>query len=103
MPVIGFLHSGPPGLNEGDVAAFRRGLADAGFIENKNVTIKYRWAFDQFARLPNLAADLVGLQPKVILAAGSLGPALAAKRTTSTIPIVFQFGARRWWPGKLWS
>ena len=93
MPVIGFLHSGPPGPNEEGVAAFRRGLADAGFIENKNVTIAYRWAFNQFARLPNLAADLVGLQPKVILAAGSLGPALAAKRATSTIPIVFEFGA----------
>ena len=93
MPVIGFLHSGPPGPNEEGVAAFRGGLADAGFIENKNVTIEYRWAFNQFARLPNLAADLVGLQPKVILAAGSLGPALAAKRATSTIPIVFQFGA----------
>ena len=64
-----------------------------GWAENKNVVIEYRWAFNQFARLPNLAADLVGLQPKVILAAGSLGPALAAKRATSTIPIVFQFGA----------
>jgi putative tryptophan/tyrosine transport system substrate-binding protein len=93
MPVIGFLHSGSPGPNGEGIAAFRRGLADAGFIENKNVTIEYRWAFNQFARLPNLAADLVGLQPKVILAAGSLGPALAAKRATSTIPIVFQFGA----------
>jgi putative ABC transport system substrate-binding protein len=93
MPLIGFLHSGLPGPNQGSVAAFRRGLADAGFIENENVKIEYRWAFNQFARLPNLAADLVGLQPKVILAAGSLGPALAAKRATSTIPIVFQFGA----------
>jgi putative ABC transport system substrate-binding protein len=93
MPVIGFLHSGAPGPNEEGVAVFRGGLADAGFIENKNVTIEYRWAVNQFARLPNLAADLVGLQPKVILAAGSLGPALAAKRATSTIPIVFQFAA----------
>ena len=57
MPVIGFLHSGPPGPNQASVAAFRRGLAGAGFIENKNVTIEYRWAFNQFAGLPNLTAD----------------------------------------------
>jgi putative ABC transport system substrate-binding protein len=91
MPVIGFLHSGSPGPNE-VVAAFRRGLADAGFIENKNVTIEFRWAFNQFAGLPYLTADLIAHRPSVIVAAGSLGPALAAKRATSTIPIVFIYG-----------
>jgi putative ABC transport system substrate-binding protein len=92
MPVIGFLSSGAPGPNQGSVAAFRRGLADAGFIENKNVKIEYRWAFNQFAGLPYLTADLIAHQPSVIVAAGSLGPALVAKRATSTIPIVFIFG-----------
>jgi putative ABC transport system substrate-binding protein len=92
MPVIGFLHSGLPGGNQGNVDAFRRGLADAGFIENKNVTIEYRWAFNQFAGLPYLTADLIAHRPSVIVAAGSLGPALAAKRATSTIPIVFIVG-----------
>jgi putative ABC transport system substrate-binding protein len=66
-------------------------LAEAGFIENGNITTEYRWAYNQFERLPKLADDLVGLQPRVILAANSLGPALAAKRATSTIPIAFLF------------
>jgi putative ABC transport system substrate-binding protein len=92
MPLIGFLHSGPPGPNQGSVAAFRRGLADAGFIENKNVRIEYRWAFNQFAGLPYLTADLIAHRPSVIVAGGSLGPALVAKRATSTIPIVFIHG-----------
>jgi putative tryptophan/tyrosine transport system substrate-binding protein len=89
MPLVGFLHLGPP--DENNVAAFHRGLADAGFIEGKSVKIEYRWGYNQFSRLPDLAAELVGLQPRVILAAGARGPALAAKRATSTIPIVFLF------------
>ena len=92
MPVVGFLHSGPPQPNTYQVDAFKNGLSEAGYIEGKSVTIEYRWGYNQSARLPNLAADLVGLQPRVILAAGSLGPALVTKRATSTIPIVFQFG-----------
>ena len=92
MPVVGFLHSGPPQPNTYQVDAFKNGLSEAGYIEGKSVTIEYRWGYNQSARLPSLAADLVGLQPRVILAAGSLGPALVTKRATSTIPIVFQFG-----------
>jgi putative ABC transport system substrate-binding protein len=56
LPVIGFLHSGGPGTNEGSVSAFRRGLADAGFIENKNVTIEFRWANLQPGQLPSLVS-----------------------------------------------
>ena len=56
MPVIGFLNSGLPGPNEASVAAFRRGLADAGFIENKNVMIEFRWANLQFGQLPSLVS-----------------------------------------------
>jgi putative ABC transport system substrate-binding protein len=59
MPVIGFLHSGPPGPNEESVAGFRRGLADAGFVENKNVMIEFRWANLQFGQLPSLVSDLI--------------------------------------------
>ena len=92
MPVVGFLHSGPPQPNAYQVDAFKNGLSEAGYIEGKSVTIEYRWGYNQSARLPSLAADLVGLQPRAILAAGSLGPALVTKRATSTIPIVFQFG-----------
>jgi putative ABC transport system substrate-binding protein len=91
MPLVGFLHSGVPQPNAYQVDAFKKGLNEAGYVEGKSVTIEYRWGHNQSARLPNLAADLVGLQPKVILAAGSLGPVLVTKRATSTIPIVFQF------------
>ena len=92
MPLVGFLHSGVPQPNAYQVDAFKKGLSEAGYVEGKSVAIEYRWGYNQSARLPNLAADLVGLQPRVILAAGSLGPALVTKRATSTIPIVFQFG-----------
>ena len=92
MPVIGFLHSGAPGPNEGSVAAFRRGLADAGFIENKNVAIEFRWANSQFGQLPSLVSDLINRQVAVIFAASSSGPIQAAKAATATIPIVFYYG-----------
>jgi putative ABC transport system substrate-binding protein len=90
-PVIGYLHSGPRRPNETDVAAFQKGLAEAGFIDGKNVKIEYRWANSQAARLPMLAADLVSHLPTVIFATGSLGAIRAAKNTTSTIPIVFEY------------
>ena len=85
MPVIGFLHSGLPGPNEGSVAAFRRGLADAGFIENKNVAIEFRWANLQFGQLPSLVSDLINRQVAVIFAASSSEPIQAAKAATATI------------------
>jgi putative ABC transport system substrate-binding protein len=92
MPVIGFLHSGSPGPNEGSVAAFRGGLADAGFIENKNVTIEFRWANLQFGQLPSLVSDLINRQVAVIFAASFTAPIRAAQAATATIPIVFYYG-----------
>jgi putative ABC transport system substrate-binding protein len=59
MPVVGFLHSASPDVFVTIVAAFRRGLNEAGFIEGRNVAIEYRWAEGQYDRLPALAADLV--------------------------------------------
>jgi putative ABC transport system substrate-binding protein len=88
MPVIGWLGGGWPQANADRMRAFHQSLSESGFVEGRNVTIEYRWANDQYDRLPALAADLVHRQVAVILA--SSGPsARAAKAATTTIPIVF--------------
>jgi putative ABC transport system substrate-binding protein len=92
MPVIGFLHSGSPGPYASRVAAFRRGLNKSGLVEGKNIAIEYRWAEGHYDRLPGLAADLVRRQASVIVAAGGVESAPAAKAATMTIPIVFAIG-----------
>jgi len=90
-PMIGYLSSIS---SEAEVlAAFRQGLADLGFIEGQNVTIIYRYADGQYERLPVLVAELIAEQVGVIVTQPSSPAALAAKRATSTIPIVFYIGA----------
>ena len=88
-PVIGYLGSTSPGPNALFVAAFRRGLSEAGYIEGQNVAIEYRWAEGRFERLPALAADLVNRKVDMIVTGGGPSSALAAKHATSTIPILF--------------
>ena len=92
-PVIGFLGSGSPEPYADYLAAIRQGLGQSGFIENRNVTIAYRWAEGRYDRLPALADELVRLGVKVIMTSGGGNAALAAKAATTSIPIVFHMGA----------
>jgi putative ABC transport system substrate-binding protein len=93
MPVIGFLHSGTSEQNANRLAGFLKGLSNAGFVENHNVAIDYRWAGGRTDRLPELAAELIARQVAVIATLSSQPATLAAKAATTTVPIVFT------WPG----
>jgi putative tryptophan/tyrosine transport system substrate-binding protein len=93
MPVIGFLNGGTAAAYAPYVTAFRHGLAAAGYIEDRDVAIEYRWAEGQYDRAPALATDLVRRQVALICVTASTALVQATKAATSTIPIVFAIGA----------
>ena len=92
MPVIGFMSARSPEDSVHLLAAFRRGLAEGGYVEGQNLSIEFRWARGQYDLLPAMAAELVNRRVLVLTTAGGEPSALAAKRATSTIPIVFGVG-----------
>jgi putative ABC transport system substrate-binding protein len=91
MPVIGFLAGTSAGPSTSTVAAFDRGLSEAGYVVGRNVAIEYWWAEGHYDRLPAIAVDLAGRKVDVIMASGTAS-ALAAKNATSSVPIVFVGG-----------
>jgi len=92
MPVIGYLGGSSPAYRGHLLTAFWRGLRESGYVEGENVTIEYRWAQDQYDRLPDLSADLVR-RHVLVIAATDTPSAIAAKAATTTLPIVFASGA----------
>src|SRR5215211_1439037 len=91
LPVIGVLVGGAPDSDAFRVAALRQGLNAAGYVEGQNVAIEFRWAQNQYDRLPALVTDLVNRQVAVIVAIGNAATT-AAKASNTTIPIVFEIG-----------
>jgi putative ABC transport system substrate-binding protein len=93
MPVIGWLSSLSPEGGKQNLAAFRKELADTGYVEGHNVQIEYRWADGNYDRLPAMAAELVGRRVALIVTSGAEPAAFAAKAATATIPTVMVMGS----------
>jgi putative ABC transport system substrate-binding protein len=92
MPVVGFLNAGSPDASARNVAGFRKGLNESGYVEGQNVTVEYHWLDGHYDRLPALVTDLVRRRVAVIVTPGTAPAALAAKGATATIPIIFGVG-----------
>src|SRR5437879_3509354 len=92
VSVIGYLDTGTPDSGGGLSGPFREGLRETGYVEGQNLAIERRGAAGHYDRLPALAADLVDRKVDVIVTVGGGVSALAAKKATSTIPIVFATG-----------
>jgi ABC-type uncharacterized transport system substrate-binding protein len=92
LPMVGYLDWHEPRRNSPLLEAFRAGLAQGGLIEGRNLSIEYRWANGDLRQLEDMAADLVRRRASIIVTSDATAPILAAKRATSTIPIVFFYG-----------
>jgi putative ABC transport system substrate-binding protein len=92
MPVVAFVHGGSSDATARNVAAFRKGLSETGYVEGQNAAVDYHWLEGKFDRLPSLMADLVRRRVAVITTPGGNLASLAAKAATTTIPIVFGVG-----------
>jgi putative ABC transport system substrate-binding protein len=93
VPLVGVLHSGAAAGFVSEIAAFKQGLKDAGYIDGQNVALEFRWANSRPDVLPQLAGELVQKRAAVIVTLGGNAPVLAAKAATTTVPIVFNTGA----------
>jgi putative ABC transport system substrate-binding protein len=92
MPLIVFVHPGASEIGARDVAAFRKGLQETGYVEGQSVAVEYRWLEGQYGRLPAVMADVIRRPVAVIAIPGSVVAARAAKAATASVPIVFQVG-----------
>jgi ABC-type uncharacterized transport system substrate-binding protein len=92
IPVIGWMSGRSPADSSHLLEAFRKGLHDTGYLEGESILIEYRWANGDYSRLPELASDLLNRRVLLLMAVGGDPSALAAKKATSTIPIVFGIG-----------
>jgi putative ABC transport system substrate-binding protein len=93
LPVVGVLYMGVPETSAPLIEDFRKGLSDTGYVEGSNVAIEYRWARNDFSRLPKLAEELLIRHVAVLATPQSAAAGLAAKSVTTTVPIVFSAGA----------
>jgi putative ABC transport system substrate-binding protein len=91
IPTVGFLSTRSPDESAHQLAAFRRGLAENGYVEGQNLTVEYRWAMGQYDQMALLATDLARRSVTVLVAVGGDPSAMAAKAATTTIPIVATF------------
>jgi putative ABC transport system substrate-binding protein len=92
MPVVALINAGAADANARRVAAFRKGLSEAGYLEGQNVTVDYHWLEGQYSRLPSLMVDVVHRRVAVIATPSGNLAAQAAKAATTAIPIVFSVG-----------
>src|SRR5437764_1229512 len=88
IPRVGFVEAGSRSANQHFADAFRAGLHERGYVEGQNITVEERWAEGKIERFPDLLADLLRLKVDVIVQASGLG-AVAAKKVTTTVPVVF--------------